>query len=296
MEKKILDDYLKAGKVLSEVREFAKKQVKEEVKALDLAEKIEKMVREKECELAFPVNISLNDITAHYTPDIDDPLTLKGGDLVKVDIGIQINGHIADGAFSVCLGEKSNPLIVAAEDALEAVLKQMRPGKTVEELSGLVEETVVSHGVNPVRNLAGHTMEEYTQHGSVSIPGGKVPSKDELKEDMVFGMEVFTTNGEGMVKESSPVLIYGFLQPKPVRLLESRKIMEKIAMDFKTLPFAKRWLKDVGSPFRLQMALREMVDRKVLREYPPLRERTFNQTAQAEETVIVSDKPIITTR
>jgi len=296
VEKEILEKYKQAGKINQEVKAFARKQLKPGLKVLDLAEKIEKLIKEKGAEIAFPVNISLNDIAAHYTPDIDDTLTLKEGDLVKVDVGTHIDGYIGDSAFSVRLGEKSDVLIKAAEDALEQFIKVVRPGKTIDELSLLIEEVVTSHGVNPVRNLAGHALEHYRQHGDLSIPNGHVPIKQELKEDQALGMEVFTTSGEGLVKESSPVLIYMFLQPKPVRLRESRKILQLISDKFLTLPFARRWLKNVGSPIRLQLALKELVDREVLREYPPLREKSHSLVAQAEETIIVQDKPIITTR
>jgi len=296
VEKEILEKYKQAGKVNQEVKEFARKELKPGVKVLDLAEKIEKLIKEKGAEIAFPVNISLNDIAAHYTPDIDDTLTLKEGDLVKVDIGTHIDGYIGDSAFSVRLGEKSDVLIKAAEDALEQFIKEVRPGKTVDELSLLIEEVVTSHGVSPIRNLAGHSLENYRQHGGLSIPNSHVAIKQELKEDQAIGMEVFTTSGEGLVKESSPVLIYMFIQPKPVRLRESRKILQLVSDKFLTLPFARRWLKNVGSPIRLQLALKELVDREVLREYPPLREKSHSLVAQAEETIIVQDKPIITTR
>jgi methionyl aminopeptidase len=295
MDKEILEKYVKAGEISKEIKKFARDEIKPDVKLLDLAEKIEKMIKDK-AGIAFPVNISLNDIAAHYTPDIGDTLTFKEGDLVKVDVGIQIDGFIADTAFSVKIGEKSHPLIEAAEDALNQFIKEIRPDKTVGEMSALIEEVVTSHGVKPVRNLAGHTLEQYTQHGGLSIPSGHIPSDEEIKEDQVLGMEVFTTDGEGFVKESSPTLIYMFLQPKPVRMMESRKIMELIIDEFKTLPFAKRWLKNIGSPLKIYMALKELVDRGVLHEYPPLREKANGLTAQAEETIIVQDKPIITTR
>ncbi|MDI6826080.1 MAG: type II methionyl aminopeptidase [Candidatus Aenigmarchaeota archaeon] len=296
MEKEILEKYEKAGKINQEVKMFAREQLKPGVKVLDLAEKIEKMIIDKGGGIAFPVNISLNDIAAHYTPDIDDTLTLKDGDLVKVDIGVHVDGFIADSAFSVRLGEKSDILIKAAEDALEQFIKEIRPGKTVDEMSKLIEDVVMSYGVNPVRNLAGHSLEEYTQHGGLSIPNGHIPSKEEIKEGQVLGMEVFTTHGEGLVKESFPTLIYMLIQPKPVRLRESRKILQLAVDKFKTLPFARRWLKGIGSTVMLQLALKELVDREVLIEYPPLRERSNSLTAQAEETIIVLDKPIITTR
>ena len=296
MDKEILKKYKKAGKINQEAKVLARKLLKPGVKVLDLAEKVEKFIKEKGAGIAFPVNTSINDIAAHYTPDINDTLTLKEGDLVKVDIGTHIDGYIGDSAFSVRLGEKSDPLIQASKDALEQFIKTVRPGKTIDELSLLVEEVVTSHGVNPVRNLAGHSVEQYTQHGGLSIPNGHVPIKQELKEGTAIGMEVFTTTGEGVVKESSPTLIYMLKTSKPVRLRESRKILELIFKEYQTLPFARRWLKDVGNRARLQLALRELVSKDVLHEYPPLREKSNAPVAQAEETIIVQDKPIVTTR
>jgi methionyl aminopeptidase len=99
-----------------------------------------------------------------------------------------------------------------------------------------------------------------------------------------------------MVKESSPTLIYMFLQPKPVRLRESKKILDLIFEEYKTLPFAKRWLKDVGSSVSLHLALRELVNKDILKEYPSLKERSNGIIAQTEETIIVLDKPKITTK
>jgi len=296
MEKEILEKYKKAGKINEEAKAFARKLLKPGVKVLDLAEKIENFIREKEVGIAFPVNISINDIAAHFTPDINDTLILKEGDLVKVDIGTHIDGYIGDSAFSVRLGEKSDIIIKAAEDALEQFIKTVKPGKTVDELSLLIEEVVTSHGVNPIRNLAGHAVEQYTQHGGLSIPNGHVPIKQELEEGQVIGMEVFTTTGEGMVKESSPTLIYMLKAPKPVRLRESRKILELVLNEYQTLPFARRWLKDIGSQVGLQLALRELVSKEILHEYPPLREKSNAPVAQAEETIIVKEKPIITTK
>jgi methionyl aminopeptidase len=296
MEKEILEKYVKAGQICQKAKDLARQQLRPGLKVLDLAEQVEKMIKDEGGKPAFPVNISLNDIAAHYTPDINDTLTLKEGDLIKVDIGVHIDGYIGDTAFSVKLGEKSDTLIKAAEDALEQFIKTVRPGNTVDELSLLVEEVVKSHGVNPIRNLAGHTLEQYTQHGDLSIPNGHVPIKQELEEGQVIGMEVFTTTGEGMVKESSPTLIYMLKTPRPVRLRESRKILELVLNEYQTLPFARRWLKNVGRPVALQLALKELTSNEVLHEYPPLRERSNALVAQAEETIIIQDKPIITTR
>ncbi len=295
MEKEVLEKYKKAGTVAGEAKEIAKKEVKDGLKALELAENIEKFILSK-AGLAFPVNISVNDIAAHYTPDIADTLVLKNGDLVKVDLGVQVDGYIADTSVCMRIGEQSDPLLKASQDALEAFLKEVAPGKTVAELSSLVEEVVVSHGFNPVRNLAGHSLEQYTQHAHLSIPNSKTTLQHQLKEDDVIAMEVFTTDGEGWVVESSPTLIYMFVKSGPVRMRESKLILQKVIDEYKTLPFAKRWLKGIGNAITLQMALKELVGKGILYEYPPLREKARGFVAQAEETIIVKDKAIITTR
>jgi methionyl aminopeptidase len=296
MEKDALEKYKKAGNIHKEVREFAVKETKKDTKVLDLVGKIEKMIKDKGGGIAFPVNISINDIAAHFTPDIGDEIVIHEGDLVKVDIGVHVDGYIADAATTISVGGEDQELIKAAEDAVNSFIKEIRPGKTVGEMTKIIDDTVSSHDVNPIRNLAGHSMDQYIEHGGLSIPNGYIPSDVEIKEDTALGMEVFTTKGDGWVKESSPTLIYMFSQLKPVRLRESRKIIEKILDEYKTLPFARRWLKDTTTPLRLHMALRELENNGVVRGYPPLREKSHSKVAQHEETIIVQDKPIVTTR
>ncbi len=92
MEKEILENYKKSCQVSEEVAQFAKTLIKESVKILDVAEKIEKKIKELGAKVAFPTNISINENAAHYTPDISDPTILKESDLVKVDIGVHLNG------------------------------------------------------------------------------------------------------------------------------------------------------------------------------------------------------------
>ncbi|MCS7135002.1 MAG: type II methionyl aminopeptidase [Candidatus Aenigmarchaeota archaeon] len=294
MDKTIEEKYIKAGEIAKKAKDLAKKELKSGISVLEFVEKIESFIK-KEAGLAFPVNISINDFSAHCTPDINDTAIFKEGDLVKVDLGVQVDGYIADTAFSIKLGEKNNVLIKAAEDALKEFIDNISPGKTIEEMSKLVEQVVASYGVKTVKNLAGHSLQQYVQHGGLSIPNTYVKNKYQFKEGDVIAMEIFTTNGEGFVVESSPTNIYMFLKQGALRLDESKKILNRIMQEYKTLPFAKRWLKDLATPVKLNMALKEMVERGVLRDYPPLRERSKGLVAQVEETIIIKDKPIITT-
>lgn len=285
MEKEVLENYKKAKEISDKVIEFSKSLVKENAKILDIAEKIEEKIRELKGKPAWPVNISINEIAAHYTPDINDTIVLKIGDLAKIDIGIQVNGYIWDRAYTVCIGRKTHLLIEASEKALEEALKVLKSDVKICEVSEVVENTVTTFAVNPIRNLCGHRLEQYEQHAHPSIPNGKNKIQERLEEGWAVAMEVFTTNGSGWVKESEPCLIYKYKQNKPVRLWEARKILELSKNKFERLPFTKRWLE--FSPIKIDIALRQLSDVGAIQSFPPLKEETDGLVAVAEETVLL---------
>jgi len=287
MEKEILENYKKARSASDDVITFAKTLLKENAKILEIVAKIEKKIKESGVGIAFPVNISINENAAHYTPDIADDIALKAGDLVKIDIGTHCNGYIWDRAFTVCIGQKTHPLIEASEKGLQEALKLIKAGTKVCEISEVVENTIKDLGFKPIYNLCGHGLEQYNQHASPTIPNGKNTIQDEIEAGQAIAMEVFTTNGSGLVKESSPVLIYKYVQDKPVRLWEARQILKKARDDFERLPFAKRWLTEVTTPAKIDLALKQLTDVNALIGYPILKEETNGKVAQAEETVIV---------
>jgi len=287
MEKEILDNYEKARSISDGVIIFSRTLLKENIRIFDLAEKIEKKIFDLGGKPAFPVNISINENAAHYTPDLNDIIILKEDDLVKVDIGVAVEGYIWDRAFTVCIGKETHPLIEASEKALQEALKLIKPGVKIFEISDVVEKTIAEFGFNPIRNLCGHGLEQYVQHTGPTIPNGKNTIKEEIKEGQTVAMEVFSTNGAGLVKESSPVLIYKFSQERPVRLIEARKILQKSVEDFDMLPFAKRWLSGITTGAKLELALRQLVQIGALTEYPVLKEEANGLVAQTEETVIV---------
>ncbi|MEM5843629.1 MAG: type II methionyl aminopeptidase [Candidatus Aenigmatarchaeota archaeon] len=287
MEKEIKEKYKKACSISQEVREYAKSLIKEGEKVLEVAEKIERKIEELGGKPAFPVNISINEISAHYSPDSNDITVIKNNDLVKIDIGIHIDGYIWDSAFTVCVNEKTHPLIEVSEKALREALKLIKPGTKVCEISEVVETVITENGFNPVRNLCGHGLERFNQHAHPTIPNGKNSIKEEIKEGQAIAMEVFVTNGSGWVKESFPTLIYKYKQDKPTRLLEGRRILELAKTKFEKLPFARRWLRGIISPLKIDLALRQLVEVDALIEYPILKEETNGLVAQSEETVLV---------
>ncbi|MRN69497.1 MAG: M24 family metallopeptidase, partial [Nitrosopumilales archaeon] len=117
------DSYQRAGKIASEVRERARKKYHVGTTVFRICESIEAEIREMGGTPAFPVNVSLNDIAAHYTAEPNDILEVKDRDILKIDIGVQVDGYIADTAVTVCYDPKSEALVKVAEMALNEAVK-----------------------------------------------------------------------------------------------------------------------------------------------------------------------------
>ncbi|MDI6806671.1 MAG: type II methionyl aminopeptidase [Candidatus Aenigmarchaeota archaeon] len=286
MEKEVLEKYKRAEEISTKVIEFSKGLLKDGIKILEIAESVEKKIFELGAKPAFPLNIGINEVAAHFTPASDDTSILKVGDLVKIDIGVHVDGYICDRAFTICVGDEKHQLIEACEKTLKEALKLIKPGAKICEISEVVENSLAEFGFNPIRNLCGHGLERFVQHAAPSIPNAKNDIKDELKENQVIAMEVFGTNGSGWVKESYPALIYQFANDRLPRLLEARKILDMAKFKFEKLPFTKRWLKEF-SPLKLDFALKELVNIDAIKAFPILKEQTDALVAQAEETVIL---------
>ena len=285
------EKYIKAGKIASNVREAVIKKTKPGVKLLELADFIENQTRKLGGEVAFPANLSLDNIAAHYTPTKDDETIIPENSNLKIDIGVHIDGYVADTAKTVTFGDKEEKLSEASEAALEEAIKLIKPGVKLSDISKKIEATITSYGYKPVSNLTGHGLDKFFLHAAPQIPNISVNIDIKLQEGQAIAIEPFATDGRGSVKENTPTLIYMMTQRKPVRNTDSRKAME-FAERFKGLPFAERWL-PFDSLFKTRLALRELKEKEVFYEYPPLVET--GMVSQHEHTLIVKDEPIVTT-
>lgn len=294
MDENVLEKYKEAGRIFCEVKEGILQKLKPGMKLLEIAEFVEKSIREKGGELAFPLNTSLNEIAAHYVAQGEDEKVVGEGDLLKLDMGVRVEGYIADGAFTYC-SEKSD-LIKAAEKAVEEAVKVIRPGVTVGEISEAIEGTVKREGLGLIVNLTGHGLEQHQFHAPPTIPNTATGSRVGLEEGQVVALEPFLTETNGQVKESTPVEIFRFLQERPVRSPEGRRILQFIKEQYTTFPFAKRWLYGKFSPVRVSLALRQLEQVGALESYPPLKEGRGQKVAQHEHTIIVSNPPLVITK
>ncbi len=277
----IIEKYFKAGKILSEVRGETVKKVKLGETLLSVAEFAENLIREKGGEPAFPVNISRNDEAAHYTPSIDDK-SVFGNDMVKLDIGVHIDGYIADTATTVDLS--GNPeLVKASESALEKAIEFIHGGVNTADIGGVIEDAITSFGYKPVVNLTGHGLAQYIQHAPPSIPNKRIPHGVVLEEGDIIAIEPFATDGAGKIHDAGNAEIYHLVSDRPVRHPSARKLLKEIEK-YKTLPFAKRWLGE-----RVDFAMLQLVKAKIVQSYPILKEIEGGLVSQAEHTVFITE-------
>ncbi|MFA4953302.1 MAG: type II methionyl aminopeptidase [Candidatus Pacearchaeota archaeon] len=296
MNLKDKEKILRAGKIAGQVREYAKKIIKKDTPLLEIAEKIESKIIELGGKPAFPTNLSINDIAAHYTPPNDDETLAHG--LLKVDFGVHIGGNIADTAFSIDLenSKENKRLIQASEEALENALKITKENTTANEIGKTIQKTIESFsGFTPIINLSGHSMQEYDLHSGITIPNINDNKNIEI-ENGLYAIEPFATNGSGKVYDGKPSGIYYLSNQKNTRSPLAREILNFIIEEYKTLPFCERWLvKKFGT--KSLFALKQLENENILHHFPQLVESSHAKVSQAEHTILIDkDEIIITTK
>jgi methionyl aminopeptidase len=288
------EKYLLAGKITAESLQYGAKLIKVGASMLDVTEKVEQKILELGGEFAFPPQISLNEIAAHYCADPNDTIIFKKGDLAKLDCGVMIDGYIGDSAITVDLGDNEK-LVESSKNALKNALKIIRPGVTLGDIGKEIQDTINKAGFAPVKNLSGHGLSQYVFHEKPSIPNYDTGDKTKLTSGMVIAIEPFASNGAGLIYESSNANIFSQINKKPVRNIITRQILQEVEK-YKNMPFTTRWLTRKFPEPKVNFALRDLLQNNIITSYAPLPDRDKGYVSQAEHTVIVEDEPIITTK
>jgi len=285
------EKHREAGEILAQVREEAAEMVDVGVSHLEVAEYAEDRIRELGGKPAFPVNISVDEEAAHATPSADDDATF-GEEMINLDIGVHIDGWLADTAVTVDLS--GNPeLAEAPAEALDAAIDVIEPGVETGEIGAAIEAAIEGYGYNPVVNLTGHGLGHWDQHTAPNIPNREVSQGTTLEVGDVVAIEPFATDGTGKVSEGAEEEIYALEREGNVRNRQARQALEQITEEFRTLPFATRWIESG----RAEMALRRLKSQDIIHGYPVLKEDDGTLVSQKEHTVIVTpDGCEVTTR
>jgi methionyl aminopeptidase len=314
MENEEREKLFEAGKIAAGIMEEGMERIEAGTKLLDLANFVEGEIEARGAKPAFPVNISVNYIAAHYSPQAWDESTFEKGDLVKLDIGVQMDGYIADIAKSKVVegggsnshrsptggeteGVRKYKLIEASKNALDNAINAIKPGIKTNEVGEVIENTIKEMGFMPISNLTGHKLARWNLHSGTVIPNVKTRHGDTINEGDVYAIEPFATDGFGRVVDDPNAIIFRYVQDRPLRMKEARDILKYVAKNYETLPFAERWISGLVPRFKLNHALRQLAHAKAIYSYHILKEKNRGLVSQAEHTVIVTENGCeITTR
>ncbi len=299
-----IQDYIKAGKAVIVAKKLARKLTKPGMLLLEIANKCEAEIIKNGCELSFPINISLNEIAAHYSPPIDDHTIVPEKGLLKIDIGSHFNGYIADSAFTINIDEnpKLQNYVEAAKEGLEAAIQLFTPGVKLYELGEVIAQKIINRGLRPITNLGGHELKQYNLHAGPFIPNYKEKMHNQvLKPGDAYACEPFTTSGIGKVENGRDAYIFRFVKRiKKNMPYEQLAYMNNIERHFKHLPFSPRWIENNNliSKNKIQRTLETFLGRKILDKYPILIEKTREPVAQEEHTIVLDmdGNRIVTTK
>lgn len=293
----IFDNYIKAGKIASQVREYARTQDHTGRSLSEICNDIEQEIFKKGGEPAFPVNVSLNDIAAHYTAVPNDPLIVKNTDVLKIDVGVHIDGYIADTAVTVSYDTKYQNMIDIAERALDEAIGISRSNTRVSDIGRIIEKTITKYGCKPIQNLSGHSLERYTIHAGKSIPNiWTIGHSFNLSVNNVYAIEPFVTtnDGQGVVYEGKIKNIFGIGSRKRTKEQKTDDFLEYLWNKFKTLPFALRWIVNEYEEKEALSLLEILVKKKNVHAYPILVEGANRIVVQAEHTIIPQESNTLT--
>ena len=292
-----LEDYLKAGKIAGEVRENVRKKNWIGSTLAEICEYVESEIIKRGAKCAFPVNTSVNEVAAHYTAEPNDPKTVSDTDLVKIDLGAQINGYIADTAVTVNYDTQYDSLVQAAENALQSAMSMIKVGVKSKDVGRKIQNTIMDMGFKPIANLSGHSLDQYTIHAGKTVPNMWTIGSFSFSENEAFACEPFVTtkNALGFVRNGKIKNIFALASRKMTKDNEADKLLEYIWNNFNMLPFALRWIVKEWEEKEARKILDFLIKKKVVKAYAILVEANGKTVAQAEHTFIPTQTGVTVT-
>ena len=291
------DDYINAGKIAGEVRENVRKTDWVGKTVYEICEYVESEIKKRGAKCAFPVNTSINEVAAHYTAEPNDEITITDNDLVKIDLGAQIDGYIADTAVTVCYNPEFDTLVQGAESALSNAMSMMKAGVKSSDVGRTIEKTIKDLGLTPIANLSGHSLDQYTIHAGRSIPNIWSIGGFSLSENTAYACEPFVTTeqGGGFVRNGKIKNIFAINSRKKTKNGEADKLLNFIWENFNMLPFALRWITKEWEEKEAKELLDVLIKKKAVQAYPVLIEVNEQRVAQAEHTFIPMESGVTVT-
>ncbi|EIE26136.1 proliferation-associated protein 1 [Coccomyxa subellipsoidea C-169] len=249
--------------------------------------------------IAFPTCTSVNNVIGHVSPLAEDTVELKEGDVVKIDLGSHIDGFVATAAHTIVVQSdaeapvtgKAADVIVAANTALEAAIRLIRPGKRISEVTGVLGQVAEAYGVSLVEGVLSHQLKQFVIDGNKCVLNKASPEyrveDGEFEENEVYGIDIVVSSGEGKgrVLDERETTVYkrALDQEYKLKLKASRSIFSEINKKHPTMPFTTRGLDSKQS----RLGILECLNHGLLHPYPVLHEKNGEVVAQFKATVLL---------
>ena len=262
-------DFRKAGAISATALRYGRDMIKVGAKLIDVLDAVEAKIHELGGEIGFPAQMSFGEIAAHDCADPNDQRTIPKS-LIKIDVGVAVNGCVGDNAWTVDLTGKYGELCKASQEALRAAIETAKVGVEIGKVGKAIQETIEGYGYLPVHNLSGHGLSPYKVHCPPTMPNYNNKNPNKLQKGMVIAIEPFATDGEGEVYELERGNVFMMGPKRPVRSQTARELL-KIIEGYKGLPFTTRWLTKLHPVAKVNLGLRELLMAGIIRAYPPLK-------------------------
>ena len=210
MNEQYRQNFIRAGAIAKQVRAFGKSLIKPGASYNEVISQIHKKIIEFGARAAFPPQMALDAVAAHFLPQPGFDIIFSK-EVVKLDIGVCLDGAIGDCAVTVDLSGKYQALIDAAEAALLNAEQMIKVNLPIREIGNVIAKTISSHGFKPIKNLSGHGLGYYQVHRKPTIPNYDNNSDALIQPGMTFAIEPFSTNGQGLIYESQNPTIFSFV-------------------------------------------------------------------------------------
>lgn len=288
-DEEIIGKFHQSGRILRETREELKTFVREGMPVIDVCEHAERQIRKKGGKPAFPCNVSIDEVAAHYTSPPNDEKMIPEKSVVKVDIGAHVDGYVADTAVTVCFNPEYLSMVETAESALKAAVENIGPGMSTSKLGGIIEKTIKSRGFKPISNLTGHQVGRFLVHAGTSLPNVSHVFSSTIRLGGVYAIEPFVTvkNAAGRVEDDKESTIFRFVKSRSQKNPNAKQLLKYIEENFRSLPFAERWIQNVVPDKYYREAFNELLRSKAIMDYPIFVEASRKPVAQAEHTVFI---------
>jgi methionyl aminopeptidase len=286
-----LNQFKLSGKILRETREEMKTYIRENMPIIEVCEKSENLIRAKGGKPAFPCNVSINEVAAHYTSPPGDKSIIPANSVVKVDLGVHVDGYVTDTAFTACFNSEYKAMTETAQVALGTAIENVYAEVSTSKIGGIIETVIRNRGFKPIQNLTGHSVGRYLIHAGTSIPNVNQITFNKLKAGEIYAIEPFVTvrDAGGAVEDYPQKTIFRLVKTKSAKSPQAKHLLKFIEENFHTLPFAERWLQDVMPKEQYTVAFRELLATKSIMAYPVFVEVTRKPVTQAEHTILVKE-------